>query len=93
MGLEKQGVFKLVPITPVLEGHKVVGTRWVFKIKADSTCKGRLVVQGLSQILGMNVTHDHEKGARYSATVWKTANPQTRENSHRGDQAPSSLLG
>ena len=35
-------------------GHKVVGTRWVFKIKADSTYKGRLVVQVLSQIHGVD---------------------------------------
>ena len=31
--LEKHGVFKLVHITLVPAGHKVVGTRWVFKIK------------------------------------------------------------
>ncbi|CAM9341906.1 unnamed protein product [Ascophyllum nodosum] len=59
--LKKHGVFKLVPITSVLAGHKVVGTRWVGKVKADSTFKGRLVVQGVSQILGMSVTRDLEK--------------------------------
>ena len=50
--LKKHGVFDLVPITSVPAGHKVVGTRWVFKIQADSTYKGRLVVQGFSQIPG-----------------------------------------
>ena len=44
--LEKHGVFNLVSITSVPAGHKVVGTRWMFKIKADCTCKGRFVVQG-----------------------------------------------
>ena len=34
--LEKDGVFKLVPIASVPAGLKVVGTRWVFKSKADS---------------------------------------------------------
>ena len=34
--LEKHGVFNLVPITSVLAGHRVVGTRWLRKIKADS---------------------------------------------------------
>ena len=34
--LEKHGVFNLVLITSVLAGHRVVGTRWVRKIKADS---------------------------------------------------------
>ena len=61
--VEKHGVFNLVPITSVPAGHKVVGTRWVFKIQADSTYKGRLVVQGVLQILGKNVTRDHERGA------------------------------
>ena len=61
--LEKHGVLKMVPIASVPAGHKVVGIRWVFKIKADSTYKGQLVVQGFSKILGMNVTRHHEKGA------------------------------
>ena len=52
--LEKHGVFDLVPITSVPAGHKVVGTRWVFKMKTDSTYKGRLVVQGFSQIPGVD---------------------------------------
>ena len=34
--LEKHGVFNLVLITSVLVGYRVVGTRWVRKIKADS---------------------------------------------------------
>ena len=54
--LEKHGVFDLVPITSVPVGHKIVGTRWMFKSKAGSTYKDQLVVQGVSQILGMNVT-------------------------------------
>ena len=37
MNLEKRSVFYVVPITSVFAGHKVVGIRWVFKIKADST--------------------------------------------------------
>ena len=48
--LEKHGVFDLVSITSVPAAHKVVATRWVFKSKADSTYKGRLVVQGFLQI-------------------------------------------
>ena len=46
--LEKHGVLELVPTTSVLAGHKVVGTRWVFKTKVDTTYKGRLVVLGFS---------------------------------------------
>ena len=49
--LEKHGVF---PIVSVPAEHKVIGTSWVFKIKADSTYKGRLVVLGFLQIPGVD---------------------------------------
>ena len=52
--LEKHGVFDLVPIISVPTGHKLVGTWWVFKNKADRTYKSRLVVQGFSQIPGVD---------------------------------------
>ena len=53
--LKKHGVFDLVPITSVPTGHKLVGIRWwVFKTKADSTYKGRLVVQGFLQMPGVD---------------------------------------
>ena len=61
--LEKHGVFKSVSITSVSAVHEVISTKWVLQIKVDSTYKGRLVVQEFSQILGMNVTRNHEKGA------------------------------
>ena len=59
--LEKHGVFNLVPITSVPAGHKVVSMRWVFKMKAKYTYKGRLVVQEFSHILGTNVTRDRDE--------------------------------
>ena len=59
--LEKHGVFNLVPITSVPEGHTIVGTSWVFKTKAYSTYKGRLVVQEVSRILGINITRDRDR--------------------------------
>ena len=52
--LEKHGVYELVPITSVPNGRKVVGARWVYKIKVDRIYKGRLVVLGWSQVLGIN---------------------------------------
>ena len=61
MSLEKHGVFKLAPIASAATGHKVVGTRWVLRIKTKGTYKGRLVIQGFSQILCMSVTRDHGK--------------------------------
>ena len=60
--LKKHAVLNPVQITSVPAGHKVIGTKWELKIKADSTYKGRLVVQGFLQILGMSFTRDCEKG-------------------------------
>ena len=52
--LEKHGVYELVPMSFVPSSQKVVGTRWVNKIKADGTFKSRLVVQGWSQVPGID---------------------------------------
>ena len=54
VNLEKLGVVELVPITSVPARHKLVGTRWVLKLKADSTYKGQLVAQGFSKVLGVD---------------------------------------
>ena len=45
---EKHGVLELAPVTSVPIGHKVVGPRYLFKIKVDSAYKGRLVEQEFS---------------------------------------------
>ena len=47
-------IARRVPITSVPAGHNIVSTRWVFKVKAKGTYKGRLVVQGFSQIPGVS---------------------------------------
>ena len=52
--LVKHGVYEPVSITSVLNGQKVIGTRWVYKIKVDGVYKGRLVVLGGSQVPGIN---------------------------------------
>ena len=48
------GVFKLVPITSVPTRLKVVGSRWVWNIKAKGTYKGRLGEQGMLQLFGVD---------------------------------------
>ena len=42
--LKKHGVYELEPASSVPAGQKVVGSRWVNKIKADGLFKSRLVV-------------------------------------------------
>ena len=52
--LEKHVVYELVPITSVPAGQRVVGRRWVNKIKADGTYRGRLAERGQSQVPGID---------------------------------------
>ena len=47
--LQKHAVFGLVSPDSVPPEQKVVGTKWVFKVKADHTLKGRVVVQSWGQ--------------------------------------------
>ena len=52
--LKKHGVYGLEPASSVPAGHKVVGSRWVNKIKANDLCKSHLVVLGWVQIPGID---------------------------------------
>ena len=45
-------VYTLVPISNVPKGPNVIGSKWVFKVKTDSTYKARLVAQGWNQVHG-----------------------------------------
>ena len=44
--LQKHAVFNLVSPDSVPPEHTVIGTKWVFKVKADHKLKGRVVAQG-----------------------------------------------
>ena len=52
--LKKNNVYTLVPATAVPAGHKIIGSRWVYKVKADKFYKGRVDVLGLGQVLGVD---------------------------------------
>ena len=52
--LKKNNVYSLVPATAVPAGHKVIGSRWVYKVKADKSYKGRVVVLGWGQVPGVD---------------------------------------
>ena len=52
--LKQHHVYDLVPSTSIPAGQRAVGSRWVYKIKADKTFKGRLVVQGWGQVAGVD---------------------------------------
>ena len=48
--LEKHEVFDIASSISALSDKKVIGTKWVSKVKADHTVKGRVVVQGWGQV-------------------------------------------
>ena len=50
--LKKNNVYTLLPATSVPIGHKIIGSRWVYRIKADDSKKGRIVVLGWGQVPG-----------------------------------------
>ena len=52
--LREHEVYDLVPITGVPKGKKIIGSRFVFKQKADNRFKARLVVQGYVQEPGID---------------------------------------
>ena len=52
--LKKNNVYTLVPATAVPAGHKIVGSRWVYKVKADKFYKGRVVLLGWVQVPGVD---------------------------------------
>ena len=50
--LQDLNVYKLVPKSDVPEGQNVIGSTWVFKLKADNKFKARIVAQGWNQVHG-----------------------------------------
>ena len=52
--LKKNNLYTLVPATAVPAGHKIVGSRWVYKVKADKSYKRRVGVLGWGQLPGVD---------------------------------------
>ena len=50
--LKKNNVYTLVPTAAVPIGHKIIGSRWVYKVKADKSYKGRVAVLEWGQAPG-----------------------------------------
>ena len=52
--LKENNVYDLVPRKADPPGCKVIGSRWVYKVKSDYTFKARLVCQGYAQRPGID---------------------------------------
>ena len=57
--LKQHDVYKLVNISSVPKGKKIIGSRFVFKQKADGRFKARLVVQGHVQEPGIDYVRNY----------------------------------
>ena len=58
----ERGVWRKTDRKRIPSNRRLIGNKWVFKIKRDRTCRARLVVLGYSQIPGVDnfapVAHD-----------------------------------
>ena len=68
--LKKNNVYTLVPATAVPAGHMIVGSRWMYKVKADKSYKGRVVVLGWGQVPASTAEARLLRSAGFRASVW-----------------------
>ena len=52
--INEHRVADIIPAGAVPPNNNIIGTRWVYKVKADGRFKARLVVQGWSQRHGFD---------------------------------------
>jgi Reverse transcriptase (RNA-dependent DNA polymerase) len=53
--MESKAVWKIVPLSSMPPGRKLVGNRWVYTEKDDGTNRSRMVAQGFSQVPGKDL--------------------------------------
>ena len=53
-----RGVWRKIDKVKIPENRRLIGNKWVFKIKRDGTYRARLVALGYSQIAGVGCTHN-----------------------------------
>ena len=64
--MEKNNVWKVMSKQKVPSDRRLLGTKWVFKVKKNRVFKARLVTQGYAQIPGIN----HKDN--FSPVIYKT---------------------
>ena len=52
--LKKNNVYTLLPAASVPAVHKIIGSRWACKVKADNSHKGCVVVLGWGGLAGID---------------------------------------
>ena len=66
-----RGVWRKIDRAKIPENRRLIGNKWVFKIKRDGTYRARLVALGYSQIPGIDYTDNfapvaHDVSSQYS---------------------------
>ena len=64
--MEKNHVWRVIKKADVPENRRLLGAKWVFKVKKNGIFKARLVAQGFSQIPGV----DHQDS--FSSVIYNT---------------------
>jgi Reverse transcriptase (RNA-dependent DNA polymerase) len=57
--MESKGAWKIVPLSSMSHGRKLVGNRWAYTEKDGGTYRSRTVAQGFSQVSGKDFTDSH----------------------------------
>ena len=52
--LKRNNVYTILLMTAVPTGHKITGSRWVYKVNADNSYKGRVAVLGWRRLPGVD---------------------------------------
>ena len=68
--LKMNNVYTLVPATAVPAGYKIIGSHWVYKVKADKSYKGRVVVPDGDKYQASTAEARLLRSARFRASVW-----------------------
>ena len=50
LNFNKREVYEVISLEEVPEGRKLIGSKWVFKLKRNGTYRSRLVALGYSQV-------------------------------------------
>ena len=70
--LKNHNVYTLLPVTSVPTGHKIIGSRWVYKAKACNSHMGRVVLGwGKSPGIDCGSTFAASAGSKASAWRWQ----------------------
>ena len=65
---EKRGVWKVMKMRDTPPGRKLIGCKWVYKLKRNGVCRSRLVALGHTQMPGVDC-QDNFSGVVHDVTL------------------------